>query len=132
MSRWSVETRSVRAKRKRTHHNGTGERDDKRKTGPPLFVPIGRSLLDWGYSVALADLPGQGITQAEGLYWATDAEMPIAAVTDVLVEQSGPFERRGWSRPGEQSAQVGVGNGQLAGRHLLQAAEHARTSFRCS
>jgi pimeloyl-ACP methyl ester carboxylesterase len=52
-----------------------------------LFLTVGRNLLDRGYSVALVDLPGQGITQASGLYWETEAEKPIAAVIDVLVKR---------------------------------------------
>lgn len=52
-----------------------------------LFLTIGRNLLERGYSVALADLPGQGITQAEGLHWEWEAEKPIAAVTDVLIDR---------------------------------------------
>jgi alpha-beta hydrolase superfamily lysophospholipase len=52
-----------------------------------LFLTVGRNLYDRGYSVALADLPGQGITQADGLHWEAEAEKPIAAVTDVLIER---------------------------------------------
>ena len=54
-----------------------------------LFLTAGRSLFDRGYSVALADLPGQGITAAIGLHWPVEAEQPIAAITDVLVERFG-------------------------------------------
>jgi len=50
-----------------------------------LFLTIGRHLFERGYSVALADLPGQGITQASGLHWRADAEKPIAAILDALV-----------------------------------------------
>ena len=52
-----------------------------------LFLTVGRNILDRGYSVALIDLPGQGITQADGLHWAHDAEKPIAAVIDLLVDR---------------------------------------------
>jgi alpha-beta hydrolase superfamily lysophospholipase len=52
-----------------------------------LFLTVGRNLFDRGYSVALADLPGQGITMADGLHWEAEAEKPIAAVTDLLVQQ---------------------------------------------
>jgi pimeloyl-ACP methyl ester carboxylesterase len=52
-----------------------------------LFFTIGRGLFDRGYSVALVDLPGQGVTQAEGLHWEVEAEKPIGAVTDLLVER---------------------------------------------
>jgi pimeloyl-ACP methyl ester carboxylesterase len=54
-----------------------------------LFLTVGRSLFERGYSVALADLPGQGITAASGLHWPVEAEQPIAAVTDLLVERFG-------------------------------------------
>ena len=54
-----------------------------------LFLTCGRSLLSRGYSVALADLPGQGINQASGLYWEAEAEKPIASVIDVLVDRFG-------------------------------------------
>lgn len=54
-----------------------------------LFLTLGRSLFDRGYSVALADLPGQGITMADGLHWEVQAEKPIAAVTDMLVDRFG-------------------------------------------
>lgn len=54
-----------------------------------LFLSAGRSLLDRGFSVALADLPGQGLTAAAGLYWPVEAEQPIAAVTDLLTQRFG-------------------------------------------
>jgi pimeloyl-ACP methyl ester carboxylesterase len=54
-----------------------------------LFLTIGRNLLDRGYSVALVDLPGQGITQAQGLHWESEAERPIAMVIDLLIERFG-------------------------------------------
>ena len=52
-----------------------------------LFLTLGRNLFDRGYSVALVDLPGQGITQASGLHWMAEAERPIASVIDVLIER---------------------------------------------
>ena len=52
-----------------------------------LFLTAGRGLLDRGYSVALVDLPGQGITQADGLYWEAEAEKPITAIIDTLIER---------------------------------------------
>lgn len=52
-----------------------------------LFLTMGRNVLDRGYSVALVDLPGQGITMADGLHWEAAAEKPIAAVVDLLVER---------------------------------------------
>jgi pimeloyl-ACP methyl ester carboxylesterase len=52
-----------------------------------LFLTIGRNLFERGYSVAMVDLPGQGITQAQGLHWEVQAERPIAQVIDLLVER---------------------------------------------
>jgi esterase/lipase len=54
-----------------------------------LFLTVGRSLLDRGYSVAIADLPGQGNLAAQGLHWEVEAERPIGAVVDVLCERFG-------------------------------------------
>lgn len=59
-----------------------------------LFLGIGRNLLERGYSVAMADLPGQGITQAEGLHWEVEAEKPIAAVIDRLIARFGALPGR--------------------------------------
>jgi hypothetical protein len=77
-----------------------------------LFLTAGRNLLERGYSVAIADLPGQGNTAAQGLHWPVEAEKPIAAVTDLLVERFGaPPGRRRASRcqtaHGRHSAQPG-------------------------
>lgn len=52
-----------------------------------LFLTLGRNLFDRGYSVALADLPGQGITMASGLHWEAEGEKSIASVIDVLVDR---------------------------------------------
>src|SRR6202000_3247836 len=54
-----------------------------------LFLTLGRNLLARGYAVALVDLPGQGLTQAQGLHWEVEAEKPIAAVIDVLIQRFG-------------------------------------------
>jgi pimeloyl-ACP methyl ester carboxylesterase len=54
-----------------------------------LFLTVGRSLFERGYSVALVDLPGQGRTALEGLYWQVDAEQSIAAVVELLIKQFG-------------------------------------------
>ena len=54
-----------------------------------LFLSIGRNLLDRGYSVAIADLPGQGALAKQGLYWEAEAERPIAAILDVLTSRFG-------------------------------------------
>src|SRR5262249_39365726 len=72
-----------------------------------------RSLLERGYSVALADLPGQGFTMADGLHWEAEAEKPIAAVTDVLVQRFG-------AKPGRM-ALVGL---SLGGYFVARAAGH--------
>jgi pimeloyl-ACP methyl ester carboxylesterase len=78
-----------------------------------LFLTVGRNLLDRGYSVALADLPGQGITADDGLHWPVEAEKPIAAVTDVL-------EGRFGARPGHM-ALLGL---SLGGYFVARAAGH--------
>lgn len=54
-----------------------------------LFLSYGRALWERGYSVAIVDLPGQGITPVDGLYWETEPERPIAAVVDTLIERFG-------------------------------------------
>src|SRR5262249_24569106 len=78
-----------------------------------LFLTIGRNLFERGYSVALADLPGQGITADDGLHWPVEAEKPIAAVADLLVERFG-------ARPGHM-ALVGL---SLGGYFVTRAAGH--------
>jgi pimeloyl-ACP methyl ester carboxylesterase len=59
-----------------------------------LFLTIGRNLLDRGYSVALVDLPGQGITPAQGLHWECEAERPISMIIDHLIERFGAIPGR--------------------------------------
>src|SRR5580658_1037904 len=49
-----------------------------------LFLSIGRNLFERGYSVAIADLPGQGATANDGMHWESTAERPISATIDVL------------------------------------------------
>ncbi len=78
-----------------------------------LFLTAGRHLFERGYSVALVDLPGQGITAAAGLHWPVEAERPIAAVTDLLVERFG-------ARPG-RLALLGL---SLGGYFVARAAGH--------
>ena len=78
-----------------------------------LFLTCGRSLLYRGFSVALADLPGQGITQASGLHWETEAEQPIASVIDLLVDRFS-------ARPG-RIALLGL---SLGGYFVARAAGH--------
>ncbi|CAK7211573.1 hypothetical protein SBRCBS47491_001170 [Sporothrix bragantina] len=53
------------------------------------FVPQGRFYWDRGYAVALADLPGQGLVQAQNLFWEPEADKPIAAVLNALEAQFG-------------------------------------------
>ncbi|MCK9688708.1 alpha/beta fold hydrolase [Scleromatobacter humisilvae] len=78
-----------------------------------LFLTVGRNLLERGFSVAIADLPGQGNTAAQGLHWPVEAEKPIAAVTDLLVE-------RFCARPG-RLALLGL---SLGGYFVARAAGH--------
>lgn len=51
------------------------------------FLSQGRYYLDRGYSVALVDLPGQGLVQEQGLHWEPEIEQPIAAVIDELISR---------------------------------------------
>ncbi len=48
------------------------------------FLSQGRSYIDRGYHVALVDLPGQGATAADGLFWEPETEKPVGAVLDFL------------------------------------------------
>jgi pimeloyl-ACP methyl ester carboxylesterase len=52
-----------------------------------LFLSIGRNLFDRGYSIAIADLPGQGATANTDMHWESEAEKPIGAVIDVLINR---------------------------------------------
>jgi pimeloyl-ACP methyl ester carboxylesterase len=58
------------------------------------FLSQGRFLLQRGYSVALVDLPGQGHTQEQDLYWEPETERPIAAVVDKLISSFGVEPKR--------------------------------------
>lgn len=78
-----------------------------------LFLTVGRNLLERGYSVALADLPGQGELQAQGLYWEAEAEKPISAIIDQLIIRFG-------ARPG-RIALLGL---SLGGYFVSRAAGH--------
>lgn len=51
------------------------------------FLSQGRYYLDRGYSVALVDLPGQGLVPDQGLYWEPATEYSMHAVVDTLVEK---------------------------------------------
>jgi pimeloyl-ACP methyl ester carboxylesterase len=54
-----------------------------------IFLTVGRNVHDQGYSVAMVDLPGQGLTMKDGLHWEVETEKPIGAVIDVLIERFG-------------------------------------------
>jgi len=54
-----------------------------------LFLSVGRGFFERGCSVAMADLPGQGATANDGLHWEVEAERPIAAVIDLLINRFG-------------------------------------------
>lgn len=78
-----------------------------------LFLTLGRSLFERGYSVAIADLPGQGATQADGMHWQAEAEKPIGAIMDLLVEEFG-------AQPGR----IGLIGLSLGGYFVARAAGH--------
>lgn len=50
-----------------------------------IFLTVGRNIYDGGYSIAMADLPGQGATMKDGLHWEIEPEKPIAAIADLLI-----------------------------------------------
>jgi pimeloyl-ACP methyl ester carboxylesterase len=52
-----------------------------------LFLSVGRSFFERGYSVAMVDLPGQGATANDGLHWEVEAERPISAVIGLLINR---------------------------------------------
>jgi pimeloyl-ACP methyl ester carboxylesterase len=52
-----------------------------------LFLSVGRGFFERGYSVAMVDLPGQGATASDGLHWEVEAERPIGAVIDLLINR---------------------------------------------
>lgn len=58
------------------------------------FLSQGRYYLDRGYSVALVDLPGQGLVQEQGLHWEPEVERPISAVIDKLIGHFGVDPRK--------------------------------------
>ena len=53
------------------------------------FLSQGRYYIERGYNVALADLPGQGATPADGLFWEPETEKPVGAVLDFLMASYG-------------------------------------------
>lgn len=52
-----------------------------------LYLTVGKNVLDSGYSIALVDLPGQGNTMKDDLFWEVETEKPVGAVVDVLVKR---------------------------------------------
>jgi pimeloyl-ACP methyl ester carboxylesterase len=52
-----------------------------------IYLTVGRNVFEGGYSVAMADLPGQGITMKDDLHWEAEPEKPIGAIIDVLIER---------------------------------------------
>lgn len=78
-----------------------------------LFLSIGRNLFDRGYSVAIADLPGQGATANDGLHWEAEAEQPIGAVIDVLI-----------NRFGAKAGRIALVGMSLGGYFVTRAAGH--------
>lgn len=78
-----------------------------------LFLSYGRAIWERGYSVAIADLPGQGNTMEQGLHWLTDPERAISAVVDALVDR---FD----AKPG-RIALLGL---SLGGYFVTRAAGH--------
>jgi len=77
------------------------------------FLSQGRYYIDRGYSVALVDLPGQGLVQDQGLHWEPEAERSIAAVIDELIARFGVEPR--------QLALLGM---SLGGYFACRAAAH--------
>jgi alpha-beta hydrolase superfamily lysophospholipase len=80
-----------------------------------IYFTVGRYLYDSGYSVAMADLPGQGITMKDGYHWEAEAEKPIGAIVDLLVERFG-------AKPGRM-AMLGY---SLGGYFATRAAGHEK------
>ena len=58
------------------------------------FLSQGRYFVDRGYSVALVDLPGQGLVQEQGLHWEVKTERSIGAVIDELIARFGVDTRK--------------------------------------
>ena len=52
-----------------------------------IYLTVGRNVFDSGYSVAMVDLPGQGITMMDGFHWEAEPEKPIGAIIDVLIQR---------------------------------------------
>lgn len=51
------------------------------------FLSQGRLYLERGFSVALVDLPGQGLMPNQDLYWEPETEHSIHTVVDTLIDK---------------------------------------------
>lgn len=78
-----------------------------------IFLTVGRNVHEQGYSVAMADLPGQGLTMKDGLHWEAETEKPIGAVIDTLV-----------ARFGAQPGRIAMLGYSLGGYFVTRAAGH--------
>ena len=58
------------------------------------FLSQGHYYFKRGYSVALVDLPGQGLVQQQGLHWEPETERPVGAVIDELIARFGVEPRK--------------------------------------
>ncbi|KAL1902996.1 hypothetical protein Sste5346_000908 [Sporothrix stenoceras] len=58
------------------------------------FLSQGHYYLNRGYAVALVDLPGQGLVQAQNLFWEPETDKPMSAVLDLLESQFGIDRKR--------------------------------------
>lgn len=80
-----------------------------------IFLTVGRNVYEQGYSVAMADLPGQGLTMREGLHWEVESEKPIGAIIDQLVDRFG-------AKPGR----IGLLGYSLGGYFVTRAAGYEK------
>lgn len=91
-----------------------------------IFLTVGRNVFESGYSVAMADLPGQGITMKDGFHWEAEPEKPIGAILDLLISRFG-------ARPGRMAllgySLGGFWSTRAAGHETRLAACMASTPF---
>jgi pimeloyl-ACP methyl ester carboxylesterase len=80
-----------------------------------IFLTVGRNVYEQGYSVAMIDLPGQGLTMKDGLHWEAETERPIGATIDVLIERFG-------AKPGR----IGMLGYSLGGYFVTRAAGYEK------
>lgn len=80
-----------------------------------IFLTVGRNVYEQGYSVAMADLPGQGLTMRDGLHWEVETEKPIGAIIDVLIDKFG-------AKPGR----IGMLGYSLGGYFVTRAAGYEK------